>query len=138
MSTDRLLEFVWSLVQVQPAALVYLGVIVLGYVLKLSPRVDNQVIPHWTIPSAAVVYLALCIPPQAVAADLLSVIRYVVTTLILGGAVGLSAWATHAFWLKRIEDSLPVLGPALKNLQVTNPATAAPPEAGDNQPTKDH
>lgn len=132
----HILDFIWSLVQIQPAALVYIAVIVLGYVLKLSPEIDNRTIPRWTIPISAIVYLSLCIPPQ-MAGDGLSIIRYMITTLILGCAVGLVAWATHAWGLRYIEDRLPVLGPALKSLreseESTNPAATA-----DGQPKKEN
>ncbi len=117
------IAYLLSLVQLPSAAIVWVAVLVFGYMLKLAPSFDNQRIPLLVFPCSSVIYLGLCVPPSGAADSLLSTIRYLITTLVLGAGIGGICWATHAWGLKAIETRIPFLGPALKNLQVAENET---------------
>lgn len=104
MPTDPL-QTIWAMIQIKAALLVGVAVVVLGYVLKLVPQVDNRRIPIYIILSSIGLYLGLCVPPAGSFADLPSFIRYALTSIILGAFVGMLAWLFHAQLLKRIIDS---------------------------------
>jgi len=113
------LQFVWSLVQINPAVLAVLAALFVGYVLKLIPSFPNQRIPLLTISVSAGAYLFLCVPPADAHADKASFFRYLIATLILGCVIGMFAWLFHAQLLKRIEQKIPFVGDALKDASQT-------------------
>ena len=104
MPTDPI-QLIWAMLQVKAALLVVVAVIVLGYVLKLVPQIDNRRIPIYVILTSIGLYIALCVPPKDSYADIASFIRYATATIILGSFVGMLAWIFHAQLLKRFIDA---------------------------------
>jgi len=99
------LQAIWALVQLNAALLVMVAVIVLGYVLKLVPQINNSRIPIYVILTSIGLYVGLCVPPADAFADVPAFIRYALMTIILGAYVGLLAWLFHAQLLKRFVDA---------------------------------
>ena len=99
------ITLIWSLVQVTPALLVAVAVIVMGYLLKVSPRVDNDRIPYYVVGASVALYVGLCVWPPSAFDDIPAFIRTSLTTIILGAFVGVLAWQFHGRILKRLVDS---------------------------------
>lgn len=99
------LSLIWTLVQVTPALLVAVAVIVMGYLLKVLPQVDNRRIPIYVIGASVALYVGLCVWPAGAFVDAATFIRTALTTMILGAFVGMLAWLFHAQILKRLVDS---------------------------------
>ena len=115
-------SLLWSQVQILAAAVSILASLVVGYVLRLRVTYPNARIPLSCIETSVLVYLLMCVPPAHLG-DILSVVRYLVATIVIGGGIGMTAWQFHARLLKRFELSIPFLGDKLKTLDTppTNP-----------------
>jgi hypothetical protein len=92
------IQFIWTLVQFQPAALTMAAVVVIGYLLKCIPQVLNQRIPIYIVVVATALYYGMVTPRPAKMPD-------IIATIILGSVVGLLAWLFHNQILKRFIDS---------------------------------
>jgi hypothetical protein len=104
---------VWQLIQVKPAIITILAVVVIGYLLKCVPQVFNQRIPAYIVLFASILYFGLVDPvPHGT--------QNIITTVVLGAFVGVIAWVFHFGILKHLLDANI---PFLRN-------------AGNNQTTK--
>jgi len=99
------LQTIWAMIQLKAALLVVVAVVIIGYLLKLIPKWNNDNIPWVVIPSSILLYGILCVPPASSFDTVSDSLRYLVTTAILGALVGLIAWGLHARILKRILDA---------------------------------
>ena len=102
--------------------------VVIGYILRLNKTFPNAKIPIVCVLAGAILN-PLCDAVGDTGKEAFRI--WIVRNVLIGVVVGFCAWMFHNLILKRIEEKIPLLGPALKRvdaeLEPTNSETAVPP-----------
>lgn len=103
-------------------AILLVGCIIFGYLLKVIPMFPNNAIPMSVILSGAIVY-----PIMSDARNPMPLRVWMVRNVIIGLTIGFVAWMLHNKVLSRIEDRLGLFNkPKEPNETKPDPAPPAP------------
>ena len=102
MDVEKLIELNDKLAGAPVGVLVFFVSISIGYAVKATKRIPNNIIPTCVIAAAAVLFMLGA--PGAEAGTPLRV--WLVCNFCVGTVVGLAAWLAHRVVLKRVEKRL--------------------------------